>query len=320
LAETKLSDADRLRRRRWSFAAASFDEVSWSLSVSGRRVAVEHKPLELLRELLVHAGSVVSKDDLLRRIWPNVTVVEGSLPTAIYKLRVALRDDGRRRRIIETVPGIGYRLLVPVEVEDVAPAAMPVEAAALQSAPEPSGPQAAGSGPRRRWTKARLVRLTAIVAGAAIALAATNFALNRRDAAPAKAAPPSYSQRDAANAIRRLDVGALERMLAAGWDPNLPVEAEGNAALHNAVEICEWDRDHDRHRLLLLVRTLYEGGARVDQRNVWGDTPYSIAKAERYCGPDHPVTRSLLVICSDSQERLQDRCVASYELARRTRR
>lgn len=319
LGETRLSDADRLRRRRWLFAAAIFDEASWSLTVSGRRVAAEHKPLELLRELLVHAGSVVSKDDLLRRIWPNVTVVEGSLPTAIYKLRVALRDDGRKRRIIETVPGLGYRLLVPVEIEDLAPATLPAEAAGSLRPPDTSEPDAAARGPRRRWTKARVVRLSVIVAGAAIALAATNFVLTRRDGAPAKAAPPPYSQRDAASAIRRLDVGAIERMLAAGWDPNAEVRAEGSGAIHYAVELCEWNPGHDRNRLVLLVRTLQEGGARLDLRNVWGDTPYSIARAPRYCGADHPVTRSIRATCTEHGI-VQDRCLASYELARRARR
>ena len=40
-----MSDADRLRRRRWSFADCVFDEANWTLIVDGRRVPVETKPL-----------------------------------------------------------------------------------------------------------------------------------------------------------------------------------------------------------------------------------------------------------------------------------
>ena len=49
-------------------ARVIFHKVSLSPTVSGKRVPVEHKALELLRELLVHPGGVVSKKDLLRRI------------------------------------------------------------------------------------------------------------------------------------------------------------------------------------------------------------------------------------------------------------
>ena len=94
----KLSGADFRHRRRWTFASCAFDEAGWSLIVKGRRVSVETKPLELLRELLLNAGDVVSKDELLDAVWPNVTVVEASLPTAVRKLRLALGND----RIIET--------------------------------------------------------------------------------------------------------------------------------------------------------------------------------------------------------------------------
>ena len=91
----------RRRRRRWAFGACVFDEANWALIVDGTRVPVETKPLELLRELLVHAGNVVSKDELLDRIWPDVTVVEASLPTAVRKLRMALGDDRQDRAVIE---------------------------------------------------------------------------------------------------------------------------------------------------------------------------------------------------------------------------
>src|SRR5690348_968128 len=103
--------------RRWRFANAVFDEAGWQLFVDDRPVVVEHKPLVLLRELLARAGQVVSKDDLLDAVWPDVVVVEASLPTAMAKLRRALGDDRRDDPVITTVARIGYRIDVPVVVE-----------------------------------------------------------------------------------------------------------------------------------------------------------------------------------------------------------
>lgn len=80
---------------------------------------------------------------------------------------------------------------------------------------------------------------------------------------------------------------------------------------------CEWDRAHDQRKMLLLARTLLDGGAKLDHHNVWGDTPYSIAKAERYCGPDHPVTQMLLTLCYAGGTPVGDRCQATYEMRRR---
>jgi hypothetical protein len=128
---------------------------------------------------------------------------------------------------------------------------------------------------------------------------------------------PPFTQRDAANALRTLDVGKIEDMLAAGWNPNTPFDDQGNAAINYVLGKCEWDRGHDQEQMVLMVRTLIDGGAKLDHRNVWGDTPYSIAKAIRYCGPNHPVTRSIRTMCFAGYKPYGDRCLASYELARR---
>lgn len=109
--------SSRRRRRLWRFGPAALDEASWTLRVSGQPVPMEAKPLALLHELLLHAGEVVTKDELLDSVWSGVTVVEGSLATAVSKLRRALGDsDGQ---IIETVPRIGYRLTGEVTIDSI---------------------------------------------------------------------------------------------------------------------------------------------------------------------------------------------------------
>lgn len=109
--------SSRRRRRRWKFSGAEFDEASWVLRVHGEAVALEAKPLEVLHELLLRAGEVVTKDEILDAVWPGITVVEGSLPTAISKLRKTLGP--LPEAVVETVPRVGYRLTCAVEVESV---------------------------------------------------------------------------------------------------------------------------------------------------------------------------------------------------------
>src|ERR1700704_5024377 len=104
--------------RLWRFADYEFDELSRELRVKGKAVELEAKPLEILLQLLLHAGEVVTKQELLEAVWPDVMVVDGSLATAISKLRKAMGDDDHP--VIVTVPRVGYRLAVPVYCMTVA--------------------------------------------------------------------------------------------------------------------------------------------------------------------------------------------------------
>jgi DNA-binding winged helix-turn-helix (wHTH) protein/serine/threonine protein kinase len=96
----------------WRFAECEFDGASRQLRVKGAVVEVESKPIEVLHQLLLHAGEVVTKDELMEAVWPGITVVESSLATAVSKLRRALGDDPPA--IVVTVTRVGYRLGVPV--------------------------------------------------------------------------------------------------------------------------------------------------------------------------------------------------------------
>lgn len=111
-----LTDAsDRL----WRFAECEFDETRLELRVHGAPVELELKPLEVLRILLHRAEEVTSKEELLESVWPGLTVVEGSLATAIYKLRKALGDEDST--IVKTVQRVGYRMGVKVRSAPIAP-------------------------------------------------------------------------------------------------------------------------------------------------------------------------------------------------------
>src|SRR5213595_2725072 len=109
--------------RLWRFADYEFDELGRELRLKGCPIDLEAKPLDLLLQLLLHAGEVVTKEELLDSVWPGVMVVDGSLATAVSKLRKAMGDD--EHPVILTVPRVGYRLAVPVYCKTVAASAGP---------------------------------------------------------------------------------------------------------------------------------------------------------------------------------------------------
>ncbi|HMI50034.1 MAG TPA: winged helix-turn-helix domain-containing protein [Candidatus Saccharimonadales bacterium] len=104
--------------RHWRFGECEFDESRWELRVRGRVVELEAKPIEVLQQLLLHAGEVVTKDELLESVWPGLMVVDGSLATAMSKLRKAMGDE--EATVILTVSRVGYRLAVPVHSKIIA--------------------------------------------------------------------------------------------------------------------------------------------------------------------------------------------------------
>ena len=76
----------------------------------GRSLKITPKEFDLLLILLENAGEVVSKGELMERLWPDTCIGENNLPRAICTLRKTLGDSRGEKRYIETVPKRGYRL------------------------------------------------------------------------------------------------------------------------------------------------------------------------------------------------------------------
>lgn len=112
------ADVREIPARLWRFAECELDELRRELKVRGTPVELESKPLEVLIELLQHAGEVVTKEELLESVWPGTTVVDGSLATAVSKLRKAMGDEDQVT--ILTVARVGYRLAAPVQSKALA--------------------------------------------------------------------------------------------------------------------------------------------------------------------------------------------------------
>jgi DNA-binding response OmpR family regulator len=98
----------------------SFDPVARSISVEGRRTALDSRSTAVFAALVEAEGAQVSKDALLSAAWPNQVVHENTLAKAISKLRQAIAGSGLE---IAAVYGVGYCLR---SVADQNPAPAPV--------------------------------------------------------------------------------------------------------------------------------------------------------------------------------------------------
>jgi DNA-binding winged helix-turn-helix (wHTH) protein len=77
-------------------------------------VMIGSRALEVLAVLVARPGELVSRDEIIKKVWPGTIVEYSNLPVQIAALR-RLLDEGRRRRsCIQTLPGRGYRFVAPV--------------------------------------------------------------------------------------------------------------------------------------------------------------------------------------------------------------
>src|SRR3954447_5953811 len=81
---------------------------------AGAAVDLGARSFDILMALVSRPNEVISKKDLLARVWPDVTVEEGSLRFHIAGLRKALGDGKDGARYITTLPGRGYCFVAPI--------------------------------------------------------------------------------------------------------------------------------------------------------------------------------------------------------------
>lgn len=119
---------------------------SGELDRAGTVVRLQDQPLQVLLELLERPGAMVSREQLIARLWPKGVVdYDTGLNTVVRKLRAALGDDAGEPRYIETIPRRGYRFIgaietppVIAEVAPLAPAAEPAPPPQVAPASEPA--------------------------------------------------------------------------------------------------------------------------------------------------------------------------------------
>ncbi|HUE86044.1 MAG TPA: transcriptional regulator [Vicinamibacterales bacterium] len=93
------------------FGAFALDPGRHLLTRDGQIVSLSPHLVDILGHLASHAGELVTKDALLERFWPDVSVTENTLTRAIADIRKALGDSATAPRFIQTVARRGYRFV-----------------------------------------------------------------------------------------------------------------------------------------------------------------------------------------------------------------
>jgi TolB-like protein/DNA-binding winged helix-turn-helix (wHTH) protein len=95
------------------FGDFELDRARFELRRNGELLKLERIPMELLQLLLEKNGEIVTRQEIVERLWGKDVFVdtEHGINTAVRKIRAALRDDIDRPRFIQTVSGKGYRFL-----------------------------------------------------------------------------------------------------------------------------------------------------------------------------------------------------------------
>jgi DNA-binding winged helix-turn-helix (wHTH) protein/tetratricopeptide (TPR) repeat protein len=90
----------------------------YELRRSGQRIKLEKKPMELLIFLLGRREQMVSREEIVKRLWRSDLFIdaEKNINNIVRKLRTALGDNALQPRFVETVVGKGYRFIGPVRV------------------------------------------------------------------------------------------------------------------------------------------------------------------------------------------------------------
>ena len=97
----------------WRFSDFELDRSAYQLRRNGRPVQLERIPLDLLFLLAERPGELVTREEILERIWGKGVFLETgkSINTAVRKIRQVLHDDAETPRFVVTVPTKGYRFV-----------------------------------------------------------------------------------------------------------------------------------------------------------------------------------------------------------------
>jgi DNA-binding winged helix-turn-helix (wHTH) protein/TolB-like protein len=126
----------------YEFGPFRLEVASRSLYRAGAYVPVTPKAFDTLRVLVEEAGHVVTKEELLRRVWPDAFVEEGSIANNISMLRKILNPHYGGDGPIATIARRGYRFTAPVTLRNATPGIAviaesgPLDAAVLKAIEE----------------------------------------------------------------------------------------------------------------------------------------------------------------------------------------
>jgi TolB-like protein/DNA-binding winged helix-turn-helix (wHTH) protein/Flp pilus assembly protein TadD len=138
------------------FGNFRLDATQQLLFSGDQLVALAPKAFDTLQALIEADGRIVGKEELLKKVWPDTFVEEGSLAHNISILRKVLAESADDQKYIQTIPKRGYRFVAPVKATDPGGAAVVEEHTQVQAAfdIETDSGEREGSAPTsasRRW-------------------------------------------------------------------------------------------------------------------------------------------------------------------------
>lgn len=90
---------------------SELDPLKFELRRAGSAIAVEPQVLGLLLYLVENRDRLITKDEIVDRIWKGRIVSDSAVTSRVKSARKALGDDGREQRLIRTIHGKGYRFV-----------------------------------------------------------------------------------------------------------------------------------------------------------------------------------------------------------------
>ena len=96
-------------RGRLRFGDFTLDVAERRLLRDGRPVSLAPKAFDVLAALAARPGRLITKDELLKEVWPDSFVEESNLAYHVFALRKALGEAADGQSYVETVPKRGYR-------------------------------------------------------------------------------------------------------------------------------------------------------------------------------------------------------------------
>jgi DNA-binding winged helix-turn-helix (wHTH) protein len=122
---TKTGRVNSGAARTFSFGAFHLIPTQRLLLEAGKPLPLGSRAFDILIELVERHGELLSKEELMARVWPKMFVEPSNLTVHVAALRRVLGDGRNGNRYLVNIPGRGYRFVAPVRVADEALPSLP---------------------------------------------------------------------------------------------------------------------------------------------------------------------------------------------------
>ncbi|ETW99161.1 MAG: hypothetical protein ETSY1_16070 [Candidatus Entotheonella factor] len=166
---------------RYHVADSILDTDQYTLHRAGQLIHLRPKAFQVLVYLLLHHDRVVTKQELAEQFWPDQFITDAAVENTLKAARQAVGDSGRTQTVIQTLRGVGYRVVASVTADFEAPAAdqphQPLESVSEQVesvSEQEAAPPSEASSIQPRWSEAERRQLTVLFCDVAGSSALSN--------------------------------------------------------------------------------------------------------------------------------------------------